>query len=81
MKQLKLKTDELGLTFTIKNLTATQMEILSELCALVRLDMQNDDMFTLASFFDENGFMGYQTVVATNNKNNKQFDDFTLELA
>ena len=80
MKQLKLKTDELGLTFTIKNLTATQMEILAELCARVRLDMQNDDMFTLASFFDENGFMGYQTVVATNNKNDKQFDDFTLEL-
>jgi hypothetical protein len=42
--------------------------------------MQNEDMFALASFFDEHGFMGYQNFTVTNNKNEKQFNDFTLEL-
>jgi hypothetical protein len=81
MKQIKLKQTDNDNYFTIKNLSPQQMEILAEMCSRVRLNMQNEDMFALASFFDEHGFMGYQNFTVTNNKNDKQFNDFTLELA
>lgn len=81
MKQLKLKHTDNDNYFSIKNLTPQQMEILAEMCSYVRLNMQNQDMFALASFFEEQGFMGYQNITATNNKNEKTIESFTLELA